>query len=94
MANDGMTFNQAAYGVANEVVELLIRKNADYGKDNIKEFGEFGILIRVSDKVSRLKNLVGKEALNETKSDTWQDIAGYALLAMLLERGSFECPVE
>jgi hypothetical protein len=88
------TFNEACQLVAMEIAELLMKKQADYGHRNILDFGEFGVLVRLNDKVARLKNLINKEATNEPKLDSWRDIAGYALIAIMLERGWFELPLK
>lgn len=71
--------------IALEIVELLDRKRADYGTENIKKFGSYGVLVRVSDKVERLINLSRKEGqVNfESVEDSWKDIAGYAILALI-----------
>lgn len=70
---------------------LLERKNASYGDDNLRKFGRFGILVRVTDKVERLRHLLQNKTLQtretaalemETEKDTWMDIAGYALQAL------------
>lgn len=71
------------YKIALEIVELLDRKRADYGTENIKKFGSYGVLVRVSDKVERLINLSGKEPNFEGIEDSWKDIAGYAILALI-----------
>lgn len=74
------------YTVACEIAELLERKQADYGSNNIAKFGTKGVLVRVSDKVERLVNLTwdnDKEPNFESVEDTWRDIAGYAILALL-----------
>lgn len=69
--------------IATEIATLLDAKRADYGADNIRKFGSLGVLIRVSDKVERLINLQDKKTNFETKEDTWLDIAGYAMLALI-----------
>ena len=89
-----MEFKQRAQVIADEVVELLAKKQADYGPENILAFGEFGVLVRTADKVSRLRNLVtptGDEkcAVAETVGDTWSDLVGYAIIALMLRRGTF-----
>ena len=88
-------FQDATYSVAFEIANLLIMKQKDYGKRNILDFGEYGILVRTNDKIARLKELVLKDKTpaNEKKTDSWKDIAGYALLALLLERGWFQLPL-
>jgi hypothetical protein len=73
--------------------ELFKRKNSSYGTDNIAALGVKGIFVRLWDKVNRLKTLVwfgGHNPLNdETISDTFQDISVYALIALLILKGSW-----
>lgn len=88
------TFDEAAHEVAREVADLIAHKNHDYGKNNILKFGMVGILVRASDKIERLINLQDKEPAHETVEDTWSDLAGYALLALMLMRGTFELPLK
>ena len=73
------------HDVAEEIASLLDRKRADYGAENIKKFGSQGVLVRVSDKVERLINLSKREGTPnfESVEDTWKDIAGYAILALI-----------
>ena len=74
------------YTVAHEIAELLEKKQADYGNNNIIKFGTKGVLVRVNDKVERLINLTwnnDKEPKFESVEDTWKDIAGYAILALI-----------
>lgn len=60
-------------------------KQYDYGPGNIAGFGEVGVLIRLNDKIERLKNLMlnNKEATNESVYDTWLDIANYGLIGLM-----------
>src|SRR5690606_41516800 len=64
---------------ADEVVDLLMDKRADYGTTNIAITGLYGVAVRLQDKVSRLLNLLasGQEPNNESIEDTFRDIAGY-----------------
>jgi len=79
---------RAALIIALENVATLDRKQRDYGSRNISEFGEIGILMRVWDKICRLKNLMGKEnPKNESIDDSWLDMANYAIIAILVRRG-------
>jgi hypothetical protein len=95
------TFPEAAEKVAREMVDLLIKKQRDYGPKNILEFGLIGVLIRVNDKIERLKNLYGvkdgtfqeKVAKNESILDTWKDLGNYSIIAQLLINNSFELPM-
>jgi hypothetical protein len=73
------------HNVAEEIACLLDRKGQDYGTENIKKFGSYGVLVRVSDKVERLINLSKRNNKPnfESVEDTWRDIAGYAILALI-----------
>jgi len=90
------TFNDAALFVAEEIADLITAKQKDYGHSNITDFGEYGVLVRLNDKVARLKNLLTqkKEPANEPIVDTWRDIAGYAIIALMLYYGWFELELE
>lgn len=71
-------------------------KQGDYGKNNdpfanVKATEEWGIpawvgaMIRLNDKVARLKSLASKGSLNnEAATDSFMDIAVYALIAHVL----------
>jgi hypothetical protein len=73
--------------VLNPVAELLEQKNHDYGRsyDRLREeFGEVSFLIRIDDKVNRLKTLVKHPAqvTTEAVEDTIKDIIGYCTLEL------------
>ena len=74
-----------------ELADLLRRKQADYGPGNIMAFEHVGLMVRLSDKIERLKNLQGRDADPNFESlrDTYMDIAGYAVIGMMLLDGSF-----
>lgn len=78
--------------VNKELLKFFIKKHKDYGKANILDTGEMGILYRISDKISRLKHLLAnkKNPENETIDDNWLDIAVYGVIAMLLRGGWFK----
>jgi hypothetical protein len=68
--------------------DLLIKKNRDYGNSVQEQFEEYGltsILIRLDDKLRRLKNLLSNPQLvkDESVLDTMNDLAGYAVLGSL-----------
>ena len=67
------TFNQACYEVAREIADLVIKKQHDYGHSNIEKFGEWGIVIRSSDKQARLENLLSPNAETEPSNETIED---------------------
>ena len=72
--------------IANDIVELLYKKNQDYGDANLTIMGLYGVSVRLCDKVMRLANLSLKKdaAVNESIEDTLKDIIGYALNALRL----------
>lgn len=88
-------WNQAAAIIANEIVQTIVKRQHDYGTGNILGFREKGIVVRIWDKVNRLKNLVwgDKEAKGERVEDTFVDLAGYSIIALMLRRGWFELPL-
>jgi hypothetical protein len=68
-----------------QLADILIRKNHDYGnsvQDQFNEYGLTSILIRLDDKLKRLKSLQKNEQLvkDESLIDTLTDLAGYAVL--------------
>lgn len=74
--------------ILNKMYEIYEKKNADYGNSFAKSYEEFGLVspvIRLSDKVERLKTLCTKEAQVKDESiiDTLIDIAVYAVLTVL-----------
>lgn len=90
--NSPKTLEEAFELVNEEVKQMFISKHLDYGKGNIMETGEMGIVFRISDKVSRLKNLLmaQKEPEHESVEETWIDIATYAVIAIMFKRGWFQ----
>jgi hypothetical protein len=94
-----LTFNEAAHRIAVEVAETVISKQHDYGPDNIlrSPYGpEVGLVVRLWDKVARLKHLggTGEAPKNESIDDTWTDIMGYALIGKMVRDGSFNLPLK
>lgn len=75
-----------------EMHSLLCSKQHDYGHGNILHFGIVGVAVRLCDKIARRSNLLKRNAgaMNESLTDTYMDILGYAAIALMLEDGSFE----
>ena len=75
--------------ILEEMKDLYTRKNRDYGDSSTKSFKAFGLtspIIRLSDKLERLKSLNdGKMALVEDESieDTLIDLANYAVMTLV-----------
>jgi len=69
-------------------IKTFDSKQHDYGSANIAEFGEKGVLVRVNDKVARLKNLLlgEKKPSNESIEDSWGDTSVYGVIARLCRR--------
>lgn len=68
--------------------ELGVRKNHDYGTENLSTFGTAGIIVRIGDKLRRLKNLTSTHpAVKEKAVDTLTDIFNYSVYGAMLSRG-------
>ena len=82
--------------ITNELTEILLSKNHDYGNSGMKPpmfvpglTGYEGLLVRLGDKVNRLTKLMehtGKPQVNESVEDTLMDMAGYAVLLVYMRR--------
>lgn len=94
-----VSYTERLDSVLNEIRAKLLEKHARYGPDNLKKHGLFGIAVRSSDKLARIENLVKDPNLgtaDETHRDTWVDLAGYAIqaLVLFLPKGAVEDPKE
>lgn len=70
-----------------EMASLYERKNKDYGNSFEGTLNEFGIVagvIRMNDKMNRLKRLVNNKAeiSDESIADTLIDLANYAVMTL------------
>lgn len=74
--------------ICNEIHELYIKKNHDYGDSFSDSYTENGMVmarIRIGDKFNRFKNLI-REDINvkdETIRDTLIDLANYAIMTII-----------
>jgi hypothetical protein len=79
---------QSIREACNHLADVLVQKNHDYGnsvEEQFRGYGDTSINLRLEDKLRRLKNLSKKSAqVNEKKSETVLDAAGYSLLAYIL----------
>lgn len=92
MAND-FTYHTRFKMAAEEVAHLLARKRVDYGWQNIAESGEEGVVLRLQDKINRLRTLgANGKPNNESIEDTWADVAGYGIIGLLVHRGQWILP--
>ena len=85
------SFEQSCRDTALRIAEIVISKQHDYGHDNILAFREQGFVVRLWDKISRLKNLIWGKGTpkNESIEDTFIDIAGYAIIGLMLANETF-----
>lgn len=93
------TFNQSVHEAADQIANLVIRKQKDYGPKNIMNSvvsPELSIAVRLNDKLARLANLIqsGKTPENESLRDTADDIIGYGLVLKMVIEGNFLNPLE
>ena len=74
--------------ITEEMKALLKRKNEMYGDGNIDEIGEEGIIIRIKEKIERLKHLltIKENPPEEPIEDTWKDIIGYGIIGLMVNR--------
>jgi len=66
--------------------ELFEKKNKDYG-DAFAQFGTIGVLVRISDKISRAVNITqnGITLVDDEKlRDTLMDLHNYSAMAIML----------
>ena len=91
--------------IQKEMYEMFARKHMDYGLNNIalggdivnnsddKQFSLTGLCIRLTDKISRLKNLLinGRSFVEgEGMEDTFIDIANYGIIGLLVGRDKWK----
>jgi hypothetical protein len=78
-----------------QLKELMLKKHADYGPMNIAGApggAMNGLRVRMYDKLARLNNLVdtGDTPNYESIEDTLIDLANYAIIGLLVQRGQWE----
>ena len=90
--------------IQDEMYRMFAAKHMDYGLQNIslggdltnendKKFSLTGLAIRLTDKISRLRNLLtnGKNFVKgEGMEDTFIDIANYGIIGMLVGRDKWK----
>ena len=83
-----------SWDVIDELGNLLISKQRDYGPGNINNaYGGpiNGLMVRMGDKFERLKNLLasGQAPQHESIEDSFKDLANYCIIAMMVTRGKW-----
>jgi len=82
-----MTILEKHRELCDRIHDICVKKNHDYGNsvsDGYKEFGLISYIVRMTDKMSRIKTLMKKsqEVSDESIKDTLIDLANYCLLAV------------
>ena len=91
-----MKDDKDAEAIMNELFAILIKKHADYGPFNIAHApggAMNGLMVRMHDKMARLKNLTYNNSATpnyESVEDTLIDLANYAIIGLLVQRGQWE----
>lgn len=78
--------------ITNDMHSLYLAKNGDYGNsihDTYEKYGMISFLVRMEDKMNRLRTLLNKEAnvQDEKTEDTLMDLANYSVLAIMELKG-------
>ncbi|WP_028124748.1 nucleotide modification associated domain-containing protein [Eremococcus coleocola] len=87
--------------ITTEMTDLYKRKNADYGDSFTQSLDEFGVIagvVRLSDKMNRIKALTkndSQQVKDESIKDTLKDLANYAIMTLMwLEDAKIKDEVE
>ena len=88
------SFDEIVYKYFGDSADLLLRKHRDYGPKNISQApgGALnGLRVRMWDKMARINNLIesGAKPENESLLDSFQDLANYSIIAMLVLDGKW-----
>lgn len=87
-----LQFEEDAQKIYDELLAILVKKQIDYGPYNIWHApggATNGLMVRMSDKLERLKNLIYKKVTpnNESLEDSFVDLANYAIIGLMVQRG-------
>lgn len=70
-----------------EMLQTFLKKNHDYGNSFTKTYEEFGLVsavVRMNDKMERLKSLLKAQAkVDESVRDTLMDLANYSVMTVM-----------
>ena len=75
--------------LCDDSLKVYIAKNKDYGNSFTESFREFGLIsavVRMNDKMMRLKSLCKKdktEVKDESIIDTLKDLSNYAIMTVI-----------
>jgi hypothetical protein len=95
MSGSDESIEQAWTEVLGMMTDTFVKKNNDYGHNNLAVGGVPGVVLRMSDKVSRLWQLSGlngsvkQQVSDERMQDTFLDLANYAVVGYLMAAGKW-----
>lgn len=70
----------------------LVDRHHKYGPNNIREFEQIGLLVRMSDKLARLDHN-REDFADDTYLDAYIDLIGDGAIAVMLKHGTFYLPI-
>lgn len=82
--------------LTNQILKIYMDKNSDYGDSFSKSYKEFGIIapvVRMNDKMERVKQLSksgDRKVKDESLKDSLIDLANYALMTVIEIEGDSE----
>lgn len=86
-----MSFKEEVSSILDEIRDMLVSKNEKYGNSALEPIGVFsklspkeGLLIRIDDKLKRIKN----GSLEKDDEDVVNDLIGYLVLLKILAKKS------
>lgn len=86
-----MNFKEEVSSILDEIRDMLVSKNEKYGNSALEPIGVFsklspqeGLLIRIDDKLKRIKN----GSLEKDDEDVVNDLIGYLVLLKILAKKS------
>ncbi len=85
--------NEEIRQTATDIVDILEERNKKYGDTNLLEYGTLGLIVRMSDKIARIRRAIADvetmeddERAFEVIEDALIDLAGYAINGLRLLR--------
>jgi len=101
MTDQESTFQSEVRSVMDGLFNLLVERQRKYGIENINQGRMLGVIVRAGDKLERLKRAfpcldsVGhdRDYSDESVDDALMDLANYAIIGLMLYRGTWGKPL-